>query len=155
NRFLVQAAVGHPITVHGTGGQTRAFIHIRDTVKCIELALGSPPERGERVRILNQMTQTHRVRDLAELISSLTGAEVAYVTNPRKEDPENDLHARNDLFLDMGLNPTLLDEGLLLEVTDIAGRYRDRADLGKIPARSTWTRNQAPGVPEKTPTATD
>src|SRR5690625_3775442 len=153
NRFLVQAAVGHPITVHGTGGQTRAFIHIRDTVRCIELALGDPPERGERVRILNQMTQTHRVRDLASLISSLTGAEVANVTNPRKEDAENDLHARNDLFLDLGLKPTLLNEGLLLEVTDIAGRYRDRADLSKIPARSTWTRNQKPGVPEKTPTA--
>src|SRR5690554_1863427 len=68
NRFLVQAAVGHPITVHGTGGQTRAFIHIRDTVRCIELALANAPATGSKVKILNQMTQTHRVRDLAQLI---------------------------------------------------------------------------------------
>lgn len=147
NRFLVQAAVGHPLTVHGTGGQTRAFIHIRDTVRCIELALNNPPQRGDRVKILNQMTQTHRVRDLAQLISSLTGAEVAYTDNPRKEDAENDLHVRNDLFIDLGLKPTLLDEGLLLEVTDVASRYRDRADHSKIPATSTWTARQKPGVP--------
>ncbi|WP_276957130.1 NAD-dependent epimerase/dehydratase family protein, partial [Ferrimicrobium acidiphilum] len=67
NRFLMQAAIGHPLTVHGTGGQTRAFIHITDTVRCIELAIGNPPEAGERPRILNQVTETHRVRDLAAL----------------------------------------------------------------------------------------
>lgn len=151
NRFLVQAAVGHPLTVHGTGGQTRAFIHIRDTVRCIELALENAPQRGDKVKILNQMTQTHRVRDLANLISSLTGSEVANVPNPRKEDAENDLHVRNDLFIDLGLAPTLLNEGLLLEVTDVASRYKDRADHSKIPARSTWTANQQPGVPEADP----
>ena len=67
NRFLMQAAIGYPLTVHGTGGQTRAFIHIQDTVRCIELAVEHPPERGERVRIFNQMTEVHRVIDLAEL----------------------------------------------------------------------------------------
>ena len=66
NRFLMQAAIGYPLTVHGTGGQTRAFIHIRDTVRCIQLAVEHPPERGERVRIFNQMTEVHRVIDLAE-----------------------------------------------------------------------------------------
>src|SRR5690625_4828690 len=151
NRFLVQAAVGHPITVHGTGGQTRAFIHIRDTVRCIELALQNHPQLGEKFKILNQLTQPHRERGLAQLISSLTGAEVAFVTNPRKEDAENDLHVRNDLFIDLGLEPTLLNEGLLLEVTDVASRYRERADLSRIPARSTWTRAQSPGVPEADP----
>ena len=105
NRFLMQAAVGYPLTVHGTGGQTRAFIHIQDTVKCIQLALENPPEKGERVKILNQMTETHRVRDLAEMISQMTGAEVAYLDNPRKEAAENELHVKNDLFLDLGLNP--------------------------------------------------
>src|SRR5690606_7744105 len=99
------------------------------------------------VRILNQMTETHRVRDLAHLIGSLTGAEVALVPNPRKEDPENDLHVRNDLFLDLGLDPITVSEGLLLEVRDVAGRYADRADLSKIPSRSTWTARQQPGAP--------
>src|ERR687885_600625 len=68
NRFLMEAAVGHPLTVHGTGGQTRAFIHIRDSVRCIELAATHPPAPGDRVRILNQMTETHRVRDLAAIV---------------------------------------------------------------------------------------
>ena len=146
NRFLMQAAVGYPLTVHGTGGQTRAFIHIQDTVKCIQLALENPPEKGERVKILNQMTETHRVRDLAEMISEMTGAEVAYLDNPRKEAAENDLHVKNDLFLDMGLNPTTLSEGLLLEVTDIARKYKDRADMSKIPSTSVWTKEQKAGI---------
>ncbi|MEI7931499.1 MAG: NAD-dependent epimerase/dehydratase family protein, partial [Alphaproteobacteria bacterium] len=75
NRFLIQSQVGHPLTVHGAGGQTRAFINIQDTVRCVALALDNPPKRGERVKIMNQMTETHRVRDLAELVSRLTGAE--------------------------------------------------------------------------------
>ena len=147
NRFLMQAAVGYPLTVHGTGGQTRAFIHIRDTVRCIQLALENPPTRGERVRILNQMTETHRVRDLAQLVARITGASVEYVANPRKEASENDLHVVNDLFLDLGLEPTTLDDGLLSEVTDVARRYAHRADLDKIPCTSTWTRHQQAGVP--------
>ena len=77
NRFLIQAAIGYPLTVHGTGGQTRAFIHIQDSVRCIELALANPPKRGDRVKIFNQMTETHRVRDLAELVAELTGGEIA------------------------------------------------------------------------------
>ena len=72
NRFLMQAAVGYPLTVHGTGGQTRAFIHIQDTVRCIQLAIENPPEARERVRVFNQMTECHRVRDLAKLVASLT-----------------------------------------------------------------------------------
>ena len=74
NRFLMQAAVGYPLTVHGTGGQTRAFIHIQDTVRCIQLAIENPPEARERVRVFNQMTECHRVRDLAKLVASLTDA---------------------------------------------------------------------------------
>ncbi len=153
NRFLMQAAVGYPLTVHGTGGQTRAFIHIQDTVRCVELALTNPPEPGERVRILNQMTETHKVRDLAELVAKLTGGQVALVPNPRKESPENELFVKNDLFLDLGLNPTTLSEGLLLEVTEIAKKYAERADMGKIPATSLWTQAQQAGVPELEPTS--
>lgn len=147
NRFLMQAAVGYPLTVHGTGGQTRAFIHIRDTVKCVELALEHPPENGDRVKILNQLTETHRVIDLAKLICEISGAELELVPNPRREDPENDLYADNNLLISMGLEPTTLEAGLLSEVTDIARRYKDRADMSKIPARSLWTRANKPGVP--------
>lgn len=147
NRFLMQAAVGYPLTVHGTGGQTRAFIHIQDTVRCIEIAVNNPPQRGDRVMIFNQMTETHRVRDLAQLIAKIADAQVENVPNPRNEAAENELHVRNDTFLDLGLNPTKLAEGLLLEVTDIARKYADRADHSKIPATSLWTSNQQAGVP--------
>ncbi len=140
NRFLMQAAIGHPLTVHGTGGQTRAFIHIRDTVRCIQIALENPPERGERVKVFNQVTETYRVRELAELISSITGVKVANLPNPRREAAENDLNVSRDQFLALGLNPTLLSEGLLEEIRDVAERYRDRVDTTKIMARSTWRR---------------
>ncbi|MCA8903720.1 MAG: NAD-dependent epimerase/dehydratase family protein, partial [Hyphomonas sp.] len=126
NRFLMQAAVKYPLTVHGTGGQTRAFIHIRDTCRCIELALEHPPKKGERVSILNQMTETHRVRDLAQMIAGLTGADIAYVANPRNEAAENDLHVSNDRFLGLGLKPITLEEGLLGEVREIARKYSYR-----------------------------
>jgi UDP-sulfoquinovose synthase len=142
NRFLMQAAVGHPLTVHGTGGQTRAFIHIQDTVRCIRLAVENPPQTGDRVRIMNQMTETHRVRDLAQMIADMTGADVARLPNPRQEADENDLHVENAAFLSMGLEPITLAEGLLEEVTDIARRYKDRCDLSKVPSVSYWNRTR-------------
>jgi len=138
NRFLMQAAVGYPLTVHGTGGQTRAFIHIRDTVRCIELAIGNPPGRDERVKILNQMTETHRVRDLAKIVSGMTGAEIDFVTNPRNEAAENDLFVENKQFLDLGLEPVTLEDSLLKEITEIAEKYSHRCDREKIPCRSLW-----------------
>lgn len=138
NRFLMQAAIGHPLTVHGTGGQTRAFIHIRDTVRCIEIAINNPPERGAKPQVLNQMTETHRLLDLAKMIADAMGAEIAYLPNPRREAEENELIVRNDQFLALGLNPTTLSEGLLQEGKEVAARYKDRADLTKIVARSVW-----------------
>ena len=140
NRFLIQAAIGYPLTVHGTGGQTRAFIHIQDSVRCIELALKDAPSKGDRVKIFNQMTETHRVRDLAELIASLTGANVAYLPNPRKEAAENDLDVRNDQFMALGLNPTRLQDGLLSEIMEVARKYAHRVDRSRVPAVSAWTR---------------
>jgi UDP-sulfoquinovose synthase len=138
NRFLMQAAIGHPLTVHGTGGQTRAFIHIRDTVRCIQIALENPPARGEKPKVFNQVTETFRVRDLAELIAKITGAEIANLPNPRREAAENELNVSRDHFLELGLNPTKLSEGLLEESRDIAVKYRHRADTTKIIARSVW-----------------
>ena len=138
NRFLMQAAIGHPLTVHGTGGQTRAFIHIRDTVRCIEIAISNPPAAGSRPQVLNQITEVHRVLELAKLVANATGVDIAYLPNPRQEAEENELNVRNDQFLALGLQPTTLSEGLLEECTDIAARYARRADPTKIVSRSVW-----------------
>jgi len=138
NRFLMQAAIGHPLTVHGTGGQTRAFIHIRDTVRCIQIALENPPSRGEQVSVFNQVTETYRVIELAELIAKETGVKIANLPNPRKEAVENELNVNRDRFIALGLDSTTLNEGLLEEIRDIANKYSYRADTTKIIARSVW-----------------
>ncbi len=146
NRFLMQAAIGYPLTVHGTGGQTRAFIHIRDSVRCVQLALEHPPSHGDRVKIFNQMTESHRVADLAEKVAALTGAEINYLSNPRNEAIENDLIVDNRCFIELGLKPTTLDDGLLTEVVDVARRWADRCDRSRIPCLSAWTRRQAAAI---------
>lgn len=143
NRFLMQAAVGHPLTVHGTGGQTRAFIHIRDTVRCIEIALANPPERGDKPTIFNQVTETFRVRDLAKLVADVTETEISFLKNPRVEADENELIVDNQQFLDLGLEPTTLSKGLLAEVTDIASKYVSRVDKSKIVSTSLWRSDRA------------
>ncbi|GAB2901451.1 NAD-dependent epimerase/dehydratase family protein [Microbulbifer echini] len=138
NRFLMQAAINYPLTVHGTGGQKRAFIHIQDTCRCIQLAIEHPPEKKDRVKILNQMTEIHRVRDLAQLIAEKTGVGIAYLDNPRKESAENDLLVINDQLLEMGLKPTTLNKELMTEVEQVARKYSSRCDQDKIPCLSEW-----------------
>jgi UDP-sulfoquinovose synthase len=91
NRFLMQASLNIPLTVYGTGGQTRAFVHISDTARMIEIAINNPPQSGDKVEIFNQVAETLKVRDLANLIASKTGVEIRNLENPRKEDAENDL----------------------------------------------------------------
>lgn len=154
NRFLMQAAIGHPLTVHGTGGQTRAFINIQDTVKCIRIAFENPPNYGEPVKIFNQTTECHNIHDLAEKIVAITGAEIRHYVNPRNEDEKNELRFCNDNFMKLGLNPITLNEGLMTEIYDIAKKYRHRCDLSKVICTSRW-RSDIPVDMEGTPLPTE
>jgi len=103
----------------------------------------NPPAKGERVKILNQMTETHRVRDLARMIADMAGASIENLPNPRNEDDENELHVENNCFLELGLEPTTLEDGLLQEVSEIARKYKDRCDLRRVKCVSYWNKDRA------------
>ena len=139
NRFLMQAAIGHPLTVHGTGGQTRAFIHIRDTVRCVQIALENPPAAGDSVSVFNQVTETYRVRDLAELISRADRRR-EWPTCPTRaaRPPRTTSTSAATASWPWASTRRCSSEGLLEEVRDVAEKYKDRADVTKIIARSVW-----------------
>lgn len=143
NRFLMQGAMGVPLTVYGTGGQTRAFIHVTDTARCIEIAITNPPKPGEGVEIFNQVAETRRVRDIAQLVADMTGVQVNFIPNPRQEAAENELDVSNKKFCNLGLDPITLDEGLFEEVTEVVKKFKNRCDPEKILPASFWNKKRA------------
>jgi len=150
NRFIMQAALRHPLTVYGTGGQTRAFIHIRDAMRCFELSIENPPDRGDPVLIRNQITETHKVLDLASLVARLSGVEVKFIENPRKESESNTLEVDNAKFLALNLEPTHLQDGLVLEVYELAKRHADNhLNISAILPCSKWVNEVLPSSTSK------
>jgi UDP-sulfoquinovose synthase len=130
NRFCVQAAIDHPITVYGKGGQTRGFLDIRDTVRCIELAVDNPAERGE-FRVFNQFTEQFSVLELAEKVATARaehglGTRIEHATNPRVEKDEHYYNAKHQHLLDLGLQPHYLQETLIEDVIARVEKHRSR-----------------------------
>ena len=142
NRFCVQAAIGHPLTVYGKGGQTRGFLDIRDTVRCVELAIENPAERGE-FRVFNQFTEQFSVRQLAEMVVDAAGklgveARVENLPNPRVEKEEHYYNAKHTRLLELGLEPHYLSDSLLDSLLNIAVEYRDRVDTDHVMPSVDW-----------------
>ena len=138
NRFALQAALNYPLTVYGSGGQKRAFININNTVDCISLALNNPPQKNEKVKIFNQMTECFKVIDLAKMISKETGVPINLIPNPRNEASENEFDAENIGLTNLGLKKYLLSDILIDEILMISKKYLDRIDQSKIPCTSLW-----------------
>ncbi len=142
NRFCVQAAVGHPLTVYGKGGQTRGFLDIRDTVRCVELAIANPPEPGQ-FRVMNQFTEQFSVEQLALMVQKAGAAmglkvEINYLENPRVELEEHYYNAKNTQLLDLGLQPHYLSDSLLDSLLNFALKYKDRVDVRQILPKVKW-----------------
>lgn len=142
NRFCIQAAIGHPLTVYGTGGQTRAFLDIRDTVRCIELALENPADAGQ-FRVFNQFTELFSVGDLAMMVKKAgialgLNVEVNNIPNPRVELEEHYFNAKNTNLLDLGLQPHYLSDSLLDSLLNFAIKYQQRVDNSQIMPKVSW-----------------
>ena len=138
NRFIVQAASGHPLSVYGTGGQTRAFIHINDTSRCVQLAIESPPEDNGRVRIFNQVSETRSVKELAEILGSSYDCKVDFLKNPRKELAENELEVSNAGLRSLGFEPITLTDSLIEDVKFIAEEFKSKVNPENINNSPDW-----------------
>jgi len=142
NRFCVQAAIGQPLTVYGKGGQTRGFLDIRDTVRCVELACLNPPGKGE-CRVYNQFTEQFSVLDLAKKVQEAgkdlgIKVEIDHLPDPRVEAEAHYYNAKHSKLLDLGLQPHFLSDSLLDSLMNIAVRYRDRVDSTIMLPQVNW-----------------
>jgi UDP-sulfoquinovose synthase len=150
NRFCVEAAAGHPLTVYGKGGQTRGFLDIRDTIRCIELACLNPAGAGE-CRVFNQFTEQFSVQELARLVQAAAAkmglkVEVRHLPDPRVEAEEHYYNARHSKLIDLGLRPHYLSESLLDSLINIAVKYRERIDGSLFLPRVKWREARGLGM---------
>ncbi len=142
NRFCIQAAVGHPLTVYGSGKQTRAMLDIRDTVRCVEIAIRNPADKGE-FRVFNQFTEMFSINDIAMQIKKAGNSmglnvEVNNLDNPRVEAEEHYFNAKNTNLLELGLNPHFLSDSLLDSLLNFAVKYKNRVDEKQIMPKVNW-----------------
>jgi UDP-sulfoquinovose synthase len=144
NRFVIQAVLGHPLTVYGSGGQTRGLIDIRDTVECVRLASENPAEAGE-FRVFNQMTESFSVEEIAKVVAnSFDGAvEVEYLDNPRVEQAAHYYNVTHTALAQLGLRPHLLSNTLIESLFDVACKHKDRVDLSAMRPTVCWRQSSS------------
>src|ERR1700722_6346788 len=144
NRFCVQAVVGHPLSVYGTGNQTRGMLDIRDTLACVELALLNPAEEGE-FRVFNQFTESFSVQQMAEMVAAAYPGTttIEHVDDPRVEKEEHYYRAAHTKLLDLGLVPHLLDPAMIHSLLAVVDRHRDRVDPAAIDPTVLWRKTSS------------
>lgn len=138
NRFLAQAANGFPLSVYGTGGQSRAFIHVSDTAKCLQIALENSEFDSSKVRIFNQVSEVRSVKELAEIVSKAFGVTYESVENPRKELAENELEVSNEGLVSLGFEPITLSQGLLNDVKVVADASTSMFNPSNVLSSPKW-----------------
>jgi len=147
NRFIIQAVLGHPLTVYGNGSQTRGLINIVDTVECIRLASENPADRGE-FRVFNQMTESMSINQIAETVAGTYPGEagIEHVDNPRVEIYDHYYNVVHTALETLGLKPTLLSTALIDHLFDVVERHRDRVDRAAVMPTVRWaqTTNELP-----------
>lgn len=157
NRFTAQAAVDHPLTVYGAGGQKRAMLSLPDCIQCLTLAIDNPPDPdGGRYpyRAINQFDGSYRVRELAELVADRTGAAIAHLDNPRVEDESDHVYDPEREVLDeLGYEPTRSLEDEFERTYEVIEGHTDRIDEGDL-RPETWWRG-APPEPIEVPDGGD
>jgi UDP-sulfoquinovose synthase len=144
NRFCIQAAIGHPLTVYGKGGQTRGFLDIRDTVRCVELAIANPADPGQ-FRVFNQFTEMFSVGDLAVMVKNAgthldIDVDIKHLDNPRVELEQHYFYAKNTCLLSLGLQPHYLSDSLIDSLLNFASKYKHRVDEKQILPKVSWRR---------------
>jgi len=142
NRFCIEAAAGHPITVYGKGGQTRGFLDIRDTIRCVEIACLNPAAPGE-FRVFNQFTEQFSVLELAHMVQTAANklglkAEIDHLPDPRVEAEAHYYNAKHSKLIDLGLQPHLLSDSLLDSLISIALKYSARIDKSVFMPHVNW-----------------
>jgi len=140
NRMVIQAVLGHALTVYGNGSQTRGLINIVDTVECVRISAENPADRGE-FRVFNQFTEHLSVRQIAETIAEdFSGTcTIEEVENPRIEAENHYYNAKHTALVELGLNPTLLSATLIDHLFAVVERYKDRVDLAAIMPTVRWS----------------
>jgi UDP-sulfoquinovose synthase len=136
NRFAVQAALEHPLTVYGKGEQTRGYINIQDTINCLKLTASAPPEPGE-LKIFNQITETFSVNQLAKQFVNVATqldlkVDISHVPNPRVEAEEHYYNPTYSGLKELGLTPNILDNKVIIDLINFATRFIRSVDRETI-----------------------
>jgi UDP-sulfoquinovose synthase len=146
NRFCIQAAVGYPLTVYGKGEQIRGYINLRDTIRCIELAIASPPKEGE-YRVFNQITEQFSLMDIAEMVVAQgkqlgLSVEIKHLPNPRVESEQHYFNVKHSRLLELGLEPHLLNGSVLQSLISLALTHKASMDRSMVMPTVNWRTTQ-------------